>query len=307
MEDNQQDVSAANSSSGDGQSGGSSSSSSGNSGGSSPSGARGIDSSGYTPGESKGARRFSPQVRYEEEYYPSSGARRGSGGQSQREQSYQQGNQPIYLVDSSNNNKENMKECNNYIPMPLGAFGAGLGYGGVGAIAPVAATGLGGDFYAFEAAKDAAKNACDAVEATKEAECSIKDSIMMSNSQRQTAELNLHNRLCEAEKAAITANYESRIAVKDSESRLMARIEECCCDMKLMNVEQTNAINEKFCDLERRNDKEFDRIREREDKREIAQLRSSLENCETKENNTELVNGITSGLLNALKLGGVIK
>lgn len=86
----------------------------------------------------------------------------------------------------------------------------------------------------------------------KDAECSVKDSIMVSNSQRQTAELNLHNRLCEAEKAAIDAKWAGITQTKNSEASLMARIEECCCDMKVQNLELKNYIGEKFCDLERR-------------------------------------------------------
>src|SRR5882762_1421738 len=58
----------------------------------------------------------------------------------------------------------------------------------------------------------------------RDVEADIKERISVSDNQRQVAELNLHNRLCEAEKAAIMANYESRIAVKDSEARLMSRI-----------------------------------------------------------------------------------
>ena len=74
---------------------------------------------------------------------------------------------------------------------------------------------------------------------------------MVSNSQRQAAELNLHNRLCEAEKAAITANFESRIAVKDTEARVMSRLEECCCENEKMLLGLETRLNEKFCDIEK--------------------------------------------------------
>lgn len=86
----------------------------------------------------------------------------------------------------------------------------------------------------------------------KDAECSVKDSIMVSNSQRQTAELNLHNRLCEAEKASIEAKWAGITQTKETESRLLARVEECCCDNKMMNLDLKQFVTEKFCDLERR-------------------------------------------------------
>lgn len=97
----------------------------------------------------------------------------------------------------------------------------------------------------------------------KDAEGSVKDAILESNSQRQVAELNLHNRLCEAEKAAIQANYESRIAVKDSEARIMARLEECCCDNEKGILELRNHVDNKFSGLERRAlQEEIDELRE---------------------------------------------
>lgn len=96
----------------------------------------------------------------------------------------------------------------------------------------------------------------------KDAECATKDAIMESNSQRQNAELSLHNRLCEAEKEAIKANLESRLATKETEATLLARIEECCCENEKMILALETKMNEKFCDLERR-----------ELNREIAELR----------------------------------
>jgi len=111
----------------------------------------------------------------------------------------------------------------------------------------------------------------------RDVEADVKERITISDNQRQVAELNLHNRLCEAEKAAITANYESRIAVKDSESRLMARIEECCCENKEMLLALENRVNDKFCDLEKT------RLQD-----EIAELRE------------EKADGVNSSLMSAI-------
>lgn len=193
--------------------------------------------------------------------------------------------------------KNNMYTQPTILPVPISGFGFG-GYGA--AAAPVApAVGYGNDYGSF-AVLQALNNIHGDV---KDAECSVKDSIMVSNSQRQTAELANLTRVCDVEKEAIKAGFESRLEAKETKADLLARIEECCCDMKLMNVETRNFITEKFCDLERRTDKDFASIKEREDAREIANLRLALTKCETLENNT----GLASSIINALKSTGVIK
>lgn len=111
----------------------------------------------------------------------------------------------------------------------------------------------------------------------RDVEADIKERISISDNQRQVAELNLHNRLCEAEKAAIQANYESRIAVKDSEARLMARLEECCCENEKMILALENHVDKKFSSLERRELEE-----------EIAELRQ------------EKTDGVNNGIASTL-------
>lgn len=100
----------------------------------------------------------------------------------------------------------------------------------------------------------------------RDVEANVKERISVSDNQRQVAELNLHNRLCEAEKAAIQANYESRLAVKDSEARIMARLEECCCTNEKMILELKNHVDAKFSGLERRAlQDEIDELREQKE------------------------------------------
>lgn len=136
----------------------------------------------------------------------------------------------------------------------------------------------------------------------KDAECSTKQAIMESNTQRQAADLNLHNRLCEAEKASITANFEGRIATKDAFNTLQAQLAKCCCDQEMATMRLENNINEKFCALERRQDKEFDEIRSREATAREADLRERLADCRLRENNQALAQAI----LGAFQCAGAV-
>jgi hypothetical protein len=277
--------------------GDSSSNSSGNS-----SGARGVDSSRSSPGEQRGARYFKDfPIEYRisgarggqesgSDYQSSEGARHNS------EQSSQSG-QPIFISNGTQPNQDNNMYTKEIVPCVLPT--PGFGYG-----APVAPAvgGLGVDFYSYNAALMASENACRAIEATKESEADIKDSIHEVQGTLAQNQMQLLERICDGEKEAIKAGFEARLEAKETKADLLARIEECCCDMKIMNLELTNNMNTKFCDLERRQDKEFDRIREREDKREISQLRESLSQCNTRENNRSLASEIVS----ALQCSGII-
>lgn len=325
--------SSSGSSSGDSSSGGAGSST-GSSGGSA--GARGVDSSRVSPGEQNGARNvFNPYGRNEgyRSFEPYDGARMPknfSRMNSRNQQPYyfnqsgggmgeQGGNNPVSVFIVPQSEQEESMNTPTILPIPVSGYGAFGGY--PAPVAPAVAPaygGLGTDFYSYNAALMASENACRGIEATKESEADVKDAIMLANTQRQVAEFNNLNRVCEVEKEAIKAGFEARLesketkagllaAIKDSTTDLSRQLEMCCCDIKLQNVENRAHLNEKFCEtnsnidnkffgLERRMDKEFDAIRERECQSREAALRDQVVALQTTQNNGSIVSSLVAAL-----------
>lgn len=185
----------------------------------------------------------------------------------------------------------------------MGGFG---GFGGLGGFGGFGGAVGGVGITATQAMQPVEDKSCEILMSigdvrgeVKDASGTVKDSIANSNTQRMAADLSLHNRLCEAEKAAIEGKWAGISATKDVHTALSHQLEMCCCDIKLQNVENRAHINEKFCEtnrniddkvafLERRLDKEFDEIRTREFKAENAALRYQLNDCRIRENNSAI-------------------
>lgn len=86
----------------------------------------------------------------------------------------------------------------------------------------------------------------------KDVEAGIKERISVSDTQRMTETLNLHNRLCESEKAAIEAKFEGRLETKDAIEKINNKIEHCCEEQTEALTAFKDFVAEKFCDLEKR-------------------------------------------------------
>lgn len=97
----------------------------------------------------------------------------------------------------------------------------------------------------------------------QEIKADIRESIQNESIRNATATLNLHNRLCESEKAAIEAKFEARIetlkATKDIEEKMDHFKEE---------------VFEELCDLDRRISEQFTHDREEELENEVDELKA---------------------------------
>lgn len=292
-ENNEQEFSGAQ---GEGNSGGSSGGSSsgggssggGSSGGGGSNGARGVDSSRYTPGEQRGARqiyeREYPDKYPERQYYREdyNGARRNQ--QRNYKNNEQGGQQPmVFVVPGSNEQNTNMEKCT-YYPVPFG--GAGFGYGAP--VAPAVASGFDSGYYTHQAALMASENACKAAENTKDAAADVKDSIQILSNQMVTNQFSLLQKVCDAEKAAIENRGVLLAATLASQNVLQAQVADCCCEMKLMDERQNRLISEKFCDLNTNINEKFATLERRGLEDEIAELRQ------------EKVDGVNNGVLSTL-------
>lgn len=97
----------------------------------------------------------------------------------------------------------------------------------------------------------------------KDAESGVKERISISDNQRQVAELNLHNRLCEAEKAAIEAKFEGRLETKEAVEKLSSKIAHGFEELSEEVTEFKEEVMEKFCDIEKtRLQDEIDELRQ---------------------------------------------
>lgn len=225
------------------------------------------------------------------------GSRRGRSGRSYGRQenkgNQEFGGKTVVLVPTPVETKEENMNNQTILPVPVTGYGFG-GYGGAPVAAPIAAPVGAYEGYGSWAIL---QSLTDIATTVKDAECSTKDAIMVSNSQRQTAELSLHNRLCESEKEAIKAGFAAVTATKDAESRLLSEMKEGFCDIRSDIKDVTINVNEKFCDLEHNLDRRFDAIERREDKREIHQLRDQLAQAKESANDSNLA----ATIINALK------
>lgn len=86
----------------------------------------------------------------------------------------------------------------------------------------------------------------------KESEADVKDSVQVLTNLMSSNHLFLLDKVCQSEKAAIENRAILLAETKETKAVLAAQIAECCCDMKMQNLELKQFITEKFCDLERR-------------------------------------------------------
>lgn len=97
----------------------------------------------------------------------------------------------------------------------------------------------------------------------RDVEADVKERVSISDNQRQVAELNLHNRLCDAEKAAIEAKWAGITQTKDSEMHLKSAIDHCCEEQTEALTAFKDFVAEKFCEIEKtRLQDEIDELRE---------------------------------------------
>lgn len=98
----------------------------------------------------------------------------------------------------------------------------------------------------------AASGICDLRSEVRDVEADVKDAIQSLSNKTTMEAFNLHNRLCESEKAAIEAKFAGMLETKAAVEKLTAEIDHCC-------EEQTEALSafrlevkDQFCAIERR-------------------------------------------------------
>lgn len=128
------------------------------------------------------------------------------------------------------------------------------------------------------------------------AESDVQKAIQVQTNYINQNNLNLHNRLCESEKAAIEAKYESIIAIKDNTLAVIKEVEHCCEENTEMLTAFEKSVDEKFCNVEKLISDKFCAAEKQILLDRIATLESAA-NSGT----------IASAVASALKTTGVIK
>lgn len=128
------------------------------------------------------------------------------------------------------------------------------------------------------------------------AESDVQKAIQVQTNLLNTNNINLHNRLCESEKAAIEAKYESRLEIKDAVVRLNEKVDSESEIVKNKINHFERSVSDKFCDLERRLDKNFCELKERELQEQICSLKGQL----TSANSASQTASIVAQVIDAL-------
>lgn len=148
-----------------------------------------------------------------------------------------------------------------------------------------------------------AQNTSDLKLAVWQAEADAQKAIQVLTNLINANNLNLHNRLCESEKASIESKFEGRLETKDAVVKLTDKIDHCCEESTEAINSFEKSVSDKFCDLERRIDSKFCDLRERELQAEISALKVELAESAA----AAQTGNITSAVVAALKASGVIK
>lgn len=149
-----------------------------------------------------------------------------------------------------------------------------------------------------EGVADLRRDVGESMRVSETVKADIRESIQNESIRRNNADLSLHNRLCESEKAGIEAKYESQIRTlevahatdKNVDDRfeklrdvLIDRTDklDSKIDLTAKRIEdKVECVEEKLCDFERRTTKEFAHTRERELIAEKQELRDRLQATE---------------------------
>jgi len=199
------------------------------------------------------------------------------------------------------NNENNMYNSPTIVPVPVGGgFGGFGGYGGAQAVAPA---------YGGPALIPLEDKTCEILLAIGDTRSDVKDSESRTGNSIHhlqdtitTNQFTTLSKICDVEKEAIRNNGELSAKILQTENALSRQIETCCCDLKLQHAEDRAHQDEKFCALERRTDKDFADIKEREDARQIRTLQEDLALCKNTQNNSALA----AAMIEAMKCAGVI-
>lgn len=138
--------------------------------------------------------------------------------------------------------------------------------------------------------------AIEAKEDVWEAESEIQQSIQRLTNFVNQNNLSLHNRISETQKSAIEAKYESKLEVREAVDKIKDKVDAESDKIKDKLDTFRAETKDNFSDLERRMDKQFTAIKEREFQAEITDLRSELHDTKT----AAQTQGIVSQVVEAL-------
>lgn len=128
------------------------------------------------------------------------------------------------------------------------------------------------------------------------AESDVQKAVQVQTNLINTNNLNLHNRLCESEKAAIEAKFEAKLETRDAVLKLNEKIDHEVEEVSEQLDSFEKSVDNKFCSLERRIDKQFCDLRERELQEEIRDLKNEL----SESNQSTLTANIVTQILAAI-------
>lgn len=131
----------------------------------------------------------------------------------------------------------------------------------------------------------AADNVCGLRADVRDVEADIKDAIQLSNTQRMTETLNLHNRLCDSEKAAIEAKYEGKLETKEAVEKINANTNHGFEEVTEFLVAFQKDVDEKFCEL-----------KERELEEEIETLKGEVAKASQEKQTADIIAAVTKSL-----------
>lgn len=97
----------------------------------------------------------------------------------------------------------------------------------------------------------------------RDVEADVKDAIQLLSNKTSMDTLNLHNRLCESEKAAIEAKFEGRLETKDAVEKINTNTNHAVEELSEEVSEFKEEVMEKFCEIEKaRLQDEIDELRQ---------------------------------------------
>lgn len=137
---------------------------------------------------------------------------------------------------------------------------------------------------------------CELSKEVWKAESDVQKAIQVQTNLINVNNLNLHNRLCESEKAAIEAKYESKLETRDAVVKINEKI-----DHEVEEVaEQLSAFEkdtaEKFCDVEKLIIKGFDDLKLREKDEEIRELKRELSEGDSAKQTADIISAVLAAI-----------
>lgn len=128
------------------------------------------------------------------------------------------------------------------------------------------------------------------------AESDVQKAIQVQTNLINTNNLNLHNRLCDSEKAAIEAKFEAIIAAKDNTIAVQNTVRDGIEKLtdKIDNFQEETI--EKLTDFERRTDNQFCELKERELQEQVSSLKSQIGTLQADNQSKSIVASVLDAL-----------